>query len=247
MDYFGNDKHQLNTPLTFNYKGAPLIQGIDVRLFNRFFVGAKYIYFNSKITLKNENLPDFIKDFELNPVNSVITPSIYYDSRDNVLTPKKGILIRVMDYVNRENFGSSRNYDNVEAHAICFIPVTPSYVIGVRGDYRVSTGNTPFYAKPFVDLRGIPKMRYQGSQTLVVETEQTWYFNQRWAGVGFLGAGTAFNNFETISNSPISVTGGLGFRYLGARLLGMYMGLDVAVGPEQFAVYFVFGGAWNNY
>ena len=247
MDYYGNENFQLPTPLTFNYKGAPFIQGVDVRFFNRFFAGAQYIYFGSTISLKNDQLPDIIKNKELNPVNSVIVPNLFFDSRDNVLTPKKGMYIRVLDYINRTSYGSSFDYDNVELHALGFIPATHNYTIGLRGDYRVATENAPYYAKPYIDLRGIPTMRYQGNQALVLETEQTWYFNRRWAGVGFVGAGSAFDNFNNITEYPVYFTGGLGFRYLGARILGMYMGLDIAVGPEQMAVYIVFGSSWGRY
>jgi len=247
MDYYGNENIQLSTPLTFNYKGIPIVQGLDVRFFNRFFAGAKYIYFSSKISLKNDKLPDFIKDIELTPVNSVFVPNLFYDSRDNVLTPKKGMYVRVLDYINRQSYGSSFDYDNIEVHALSFIPLSRNYIMGLRGDYRISTENAPFYARPFIDLRGIPTMRYQGNQTLVFETEHSWYFNRRWAGVAFLGAGTAFDEFKNISNYQGYVTGGVGFRYLGARILGMYMGLDIAVGPEQMAVYIVFGSAWSRY
>jgi len=38
---------------------------------------------------------------------------------------------------------------------------------------------------------------------------------------------------------------GGGFRYLTAREFGLQMGVDVARGPEQWAIYVVFGNSWN--
>jgi len=38
--------------------------------------------------------------------------------------------------------------------------------------------------------------------------------------------------------------GGVGFRYLVARLLGLQVGLDVAKGPEEWATCVVFGSSW---
>ena len=38
---------------------------------------------------------------------------------------------------------------------------------------------------------------------------------------------------------------GGGFRYLTAREFGLQMGIDVARGPEQWAIYVVFGNSWN--
>jgi hypothetical protein len=37
------------------------------------------------------------------------------------------------------------------------------------------------------------------------------------------------------------VSGGLGFRYLIARILGLQVGVDVARGPEDWTFYVVFG------
>ena len=247
MDYYGNDNIQLPTPITFNYNGIPFVQGIDVRFFDRFFLGAKYVYFGTKISITNGNLPESISNLELETISSLIAPSLYYDSRDNLMTPKQGLYIKATDRINRKDFGATFDYDNVQTFAIAYLPVSPKYVIGIRGDYQFTTDNAPFYAQPFVDLRGIPLMRYQGAKTLVLETEQTWYFHPRWAVNGFIGAGSAFSEFNEFSNNPIVVSGGAGFRYLGARLLGMYMGIDIAVGPEQAAVYLVFGNSWGKY
>jgi len=59
--------------------------------------------------------------------------------------------------------------------------------------------------------------------------------------VGFGGYGKTFN--DEIQGSS-AWNGGAGFRYLMARLFGLKMGIDVARGPEQWAVYVVFGSAW---
>ena len=42
-------------------------------------------------------------------------------------------------------------------------------VVGARVDYRGTTGDPPFYARPFIELRGIPLMRYQGDRVGVAE------------------------------------------------------------------------------
>ena len=39
--------------------------------------------------------------------------------------------------------------------------------------------------------------------------------------------------------------GGVGFRYLIARKLGLYSGIDVARGPETTALYLQVGSAWR--
>ena len=52
--------------------------------------------------------------------------------------------------------------------------------------------------------------------------------DERWAVVGFLGTGRAWGNRVSFDDADRPVSGGLGFRYLIARRLGLYAGIDVA-------------------
>jgi len=44
-----------------------------------------------------------------------------------------------------------------------------------------------FYKNPFVYLRGVAAMRYQGELTALLETEQELILSKRWSIVGFGG------------------------------------------------------------
>jgi hemolysin activation/secretion protein len=125
-----------------------------------------------------------------------------------------------------------------------FLPLDPKLTLGVRGDATFSFGDVPFYLRPFVALRGIPVMRYQGEHVAQVEVELRWQFWKRFSLVGFVGGGAAWNNFERFDNSITLLTGGAGFRYEIARKYGLHMGLDMAFGPDSSAIYVQFGSAW---
>ena len=127
--------------------------------------------------------------------------------------------------------------------AFHYIPAG-DFVIGLRGDYRTSSDNTPFFAKPFVQLRGIPALRYQDDQAAVVETEVRWNVTRRWAVLGFVGAGKAYGGRADWSEADTAVAKGVGLRYLIAQKLGLYTGIDFAWGPEDRAFYIQVGGAW---
>jgi hypothetical protein len=79
----------------------------------------------------------------------------------------------------------------------------------------------------------------------VLDTELRWNVTPRWALIGFLGAGRAWGTKSTFSQAGIVTAGGVGFRYLVARRLGIYAGLDLAKGPEDTAVYIQAGSAWR--
>ena len=75
----------------------------------------------------------------------------------------------------------------------------------------------------------------------VAEVEPRWDFTARWSLVGFIGAGWAADSVSDFSESDTKVAGGLGFRYLIARRLGLRAGLDIARGPEDTAIYITVG------
>jgi hemolysin activation/secretion protein len=107
-----------------------------------------------------------------------------------------------------------------------------------------SFGDVPFYLRPYIALRGVPVMRYQGEHAVQAEAELRWQFWQRFSLVAFAGAGAAWNDFGRMDNKQTVTAGGLGFRYEIARKYGLHMGLDVARGPEDTAVYVQVGSAW---
>ena len=106
------------------------------------------------------------------------------------------------------------------------------------------TGDPPFYAKPFVYLRGVPALRYQGDLIVLVETEQLLNITPRWGILGFTGIGRAYNSIEKLNSDEVVWNAGGGFRYTIARALGLKMGADIARGPEDWAFYITLGTAW---
>jgi hypothetical protein len=75
-------------------------------------------------------------------------------------------------------------------------------------DLRAARGDVPFYQLPYIELRGIPALRYQGDETAVIEAELRWNATPRWAIVAFAGTGHAEESASAW---------GAGFRYLVAR------------------------------
>ena len=61
-----------------------------------------------------------------------------------------------------------------------------------------------------------------------------------------MDAGRVAETFGDIGDAPSIGAGGAGFRYLIARLLGLGVGMDAAVGRGgEFAVYLQTGAAWR--
>jgi hypothetical protein len=167
-----------------------------------------------------------------------------YDSLDSFFTPSSGALADTSVSVFGEAFGGTQDFQLFQQILIEHWPLSERFFFGVRGQFNASFGETPFYARPYIHLRGIPDLRYQGEQAASAELELRWQFHPRIALVGFGGGGTAWTELEDFDRQQSVLSGGLGGRYVLASKFGLQIGLDVAQGPEDTAIYFQFGNAW---
>jgi len=125
-----------------------------------------------------------------------------------------------------------------------FHPLALSLFLAARGAVQRSSGDTPFFLRPFVQLRGVPALRFQGDQTASAEVELRWQFHPRFSADVFGGAGVARARVLSREREESVTADGFGFRYLLARQYGLHMGLDVAFGPGDPVLYVVFGSPW---
>ena len=114
---------------------------------------------------------------------------------------------------------------------------------GADGIMIENFGDVPFYALPFIELRGVPAFRYVADNTVVGEVEIRWDFVERWSAVFFGGVGAAVGEGR-LSGQTLPWNAGLGFRYLLVKDTQFRVGIDVARGPETFAGYIILGTAW---
>ena len=146
--------------------------------------------------------------------------------------------------MNDKAIGSDFDYSRYDASLHKWWNPDPKWVPALRFDLQNVDGNLPFYSVPFIKLRGIPALRYQGEAVAVAETEVRWNFHPRVSAIGFLGIGVAADSFSDLDRAPSRATKGIGFRYMMARKLGMHAGIDVAQGPEDTYWYIQLGSAW---
>lgn len=229
-----------------NIKSIPaFVRGIKQLGYSNFHAGLQYTFARTTAKLLDTPLLDSIfGEKELDNVSSVLGIVWEFDNRDNVFTPNRGIRAHIHANWSDDAIGSDFDYVNMEGYAYQYIPIGKKWVSGIRGEMDQVLGDAPFYLLPSINLRGIPKGRYQGKVNATLETEQRWNFLRRWAAVAFGGTGIAFNEYDQFSDATWSYSFGVGGRYLLARKLNLYMGADVARGPEQWGFYIQFGSAW---
>jgi hypothetical protein len=209
------------------------------------FVVARWIYLDLDATFEGGRPQPALAPGSRNVTSSGLGGSLEHDSRDNFFTPSSGWKGAAEAMFYSPEFGSDKKYEIYRTQAFGYVPLAQKFVLGGRVDARTSRGDVPFYQLPFIELRGIPVVRYQDKSAGAAETELRWNVTPRWALIGFLGLGRAWGSSTSFGEAGSVSTKGAGFRYQVARRLGLYVGLDVARGPEDTAIYIQAGSAWR--
>jgi len=236
------------TEKEFEFNLTPIFVLADVskNVFrNKFFAGTRYLLANVKVDRNFATRTDTIFDHGDYDKN-IGTWGLYgeFENRNSIFTPDRGFRIKSVYSLSRNWTGSDFDFEKLELFAFGFFQPVKQWVIGLRAESQSVNDGAPFYAFPYITMRGIPVMRYQGNSTLVFETEHRYDFTPRWSGVGFIGTGRTFSDSEFLKDNTWHWSGGAGFRYLLARVFKLRIGVDVATGPDQFAYYIVFGHYW---
>lgn len=230
-------------PSNLDLKTFLFLQQSIFRIGNsNFFIGGRYLLTKVKIPVFDQ--VDLIDIDDLNLINSGVSLITEYDNQNNFLSPTKGLKVHLSYDQNHKILGSDKNWGKFNFNSSFYYPVNKIWIPALRAETILSTGDIPFYAKPFVNLRGIPILRYQGKLVSVLETEQLFNVTPRIGLLGFTGVGAAFHSLKKLSNKEIVWNAGGGVRYLVAKSLGLRIGADVARGPEEWAFYVVIGSGW---
>jgi hypothetical protein len=246
LDFYGlgSGVSSLNEVASYSLQFAGVVAQANWQLAPKspWAVGVRYVYANVDPKPSNatsEGLGDRIRVKVSAP-----TAIVEFDTRDNLFTPTRGVYSESSLLASRERLGASDDFERFQQVLMGWVPLRSDVTLGARVNYAWSSDGTPFFLRPFVQLRGVPAMRYQGDRAASIEVETRWQFSGRWSVVAFGGGGTARIDRENFAATRNVGSGGLGFRYALASRFGLHAGIDVAHSPGTTAVYFVLGNAW---
>ena len=207
-------------------------------------LGLRYVYADVEPKLRDHPAFPGLVDRARVKV-SAPTAVAEFDTRDNIFTPTRGAYAESSLLASRESLGANVDFERFEQILMGWYPLSRELTLGARGNYAWSSVGTPFFLRPFVILRGVPSMRYQGDQMASVEAELRWQFYGRWSIVGFGGYGATRTTSRNVFSASQSVgSGGLGFRYELASKFNLHAGIDVAHSDGTTAIYLQMGNAW---
>jgi hypothetical protein len=245
------DFYVLDRPFEFNLEGLLVYNDVKFRVAeSNWFLGTSLSYLDASNEFRldipeppgSRSLSDGFLASDFKDIG--LTLRTMYETRDDTLMPSTGRLFELSVTRNDEAIGGDYNYTTLKMKLLSFHQLSEKWVLGLRGDYRQVGGSPPFFAVPWVTLRGIPAMRFQGNQVAVAEVEARYNFNQDWAMIGFYGRGWTDVNADLGKTEEDIKAWGFGGRYRLLKDQNAWVGLDYAVGPEDNVYYVQVGHAW---
>jgi hypothetical protein len=247
LDFYGlgDARDSLDEPVSYSLDfSLAMLQGSwKVKPKSPWSIGLRYIYAQVEPKLRDEpQFPGLIDS--TNMKISAPAAVLEYDSRNNLFTPTSGMFAESAYLVSREDFGATEDFERFQQVVMGWLPIADRWTLGMRGDYQWASNGTPFFLRPYIKLRGVAAMRYQGDEMASVEIEARWQARGRWSVVGEAGFGSARSERASYSATRDIVSGAVGFRYELARKFGLHAGMDVGFSADTTAVYFQIGNAW---
>ncbi len=142
LDFYGvgKDNFLQEHPLKYNLEPAGGMVNLKYRLGRtRFWTGLSYMFAETLVTFDDPIDIPRMPDFERHSRIGGLTPSITFDSRDNMFTPTKGTYIEGTAGLFSQALGGDGEFQLVTLDAIQYLPACKELTFGVdrRGDLQL--------------------------------------------------------------------------------------------------------------
>ncbi len=165
-----------------------------------------------------------------------------FDSRSSTVYPMDGFYCTARLRRYADWLGSASEYTKMKIELNRYVPVKSADILALRGCVEAALGAVPFEAQTVVgagkDIRGYSNGRYRGDQLYSIQGEYRWNFAPPFGAVGFLGFALPVNQGEAVTIGDVLPGLGAGFRYTMVPEIHANVGLDVAIGRDDWGLYF---------
>ena len=236
----------LDSALDFSMETSFVLQDMKFRIKESdFMLGAAISYMNADNTF-GAGVPESSDDgrFASEFQNVGLAGKFAYETRDNTMNPRSGQIVELALWRYDEAIGGDYDYWSAKLKALSFHSLTDKFTLGLRLEVSGVDGRVPFFAVPFVSLRGVPKLRYQNKIAGATEVEGRYLIRPRWEVSVFGGLGFTSDHYPIFDNPDSIYSFGFGGRYNIFQAHNVWVGVDFARGPEDWNWYVQVGHSW---
>jgi outer membrane protein assembly factor BamA len=239
----GSDSLFKDNPIEFNIRGLFGSANVRARVAEHFYLGPLYKYLDA--TANFDLVPDILRPIDLDYRLSGAGLIAEYDSRDTSFSPHDGIYAEMELTRFDERIGSDFNFFSLDGSAAHYLELTPDLVLAGQGRVAAAAGDAPFFALPYITLRGFPGGKYLNDVTWQAQAELRWRVFWRIGVVAFAGVGQTAPNLRDFLDSDVLYAGGAGLRFVASESERVNLGIDYARASDgDSAVYFRIGEAF---
>ena len=240
-DYLGTGQ-----PLKTNDELAAFVGRYLHRVRGDLFLGVQGIYSNYQVLGESASDDQILDILGLQGFKSGgLGVSIYYDSRDNESSARKGVLVNVNNIAYRDWLAGSDNFDVYRVETRAFFPHGKGHVLAVR-QFNKLTSDAPPTAFAAVQLRGYKAGQYLGQYMSSLEVEERLRLRERWTGTIFVGVAALYGDNPSggsFDNPYPDI--GAGLQYVLKQKERIVVNLEAALGKDDnYGIYIKLGYAY---
>ena len=241
-----NFQFYMDAPITgwipYNTEMDIVFFQLQRRFYKRLYGGVSYVYLDFETTL--EPVPDPIKT-----TRHGLGFDLALDQRSSVYYPRSGFESTLQYFTYPTSLGNDTSSDKFEFEYNHFVPMRQDLDV-LAGRFFAGMGlgdlsfNQQFIVGQRQDIRGYTQGEYRGNYMLALQGEYRWNFRGRLGAVGFAGVATVFDSINEDDDGKLLPGVGAGLRFTADKETNANVGLDIAVGVDDWGIYFRFGEAF---
>lgn len=216
--------------------------GVQRKIIEHLYGGLTYTYAHYDTVYEDDVQPEDITQTNALELNAL------YDSRNAVYYPTTGSKALLKYIAFPTWFGNDVKANKIVSEYNIYLPNRKDKdVIAARFSGQFGLGDIAFQQQVTIggkDIRGYSEGKYRGDGLMALQGEYRYNFNDKMGLVGFAGIATMYGSDTEEFDWKAYPGAGIGYRYAAFKKVKFNIGLDAAVGKDDWGVYFRIGEAF---
>lgn len=234
-----------------DYSTSVNILSLDVKrkVYKKFYAGlsGSLLTANTTFDLENPLNGEKIQD---NQLMNNMGINFLYDNRSDINYPTKGLHVFLNNKFFQNWMGNDSSFVQIEfSYNFYFNFKSEKRVMVLRYYSKSSFGEVPFQGQNVIggdDIRGYSQGKYRDKQIYSYQAEYRHSFENRFGFVAFAGIAAAVPDMLSMLNAQYLPGLGVGLRYMLIKKEKINIGIDVAVGRDDWSLTFRIGEAFSR-